>query len=137
MSPQFGVGIENCHIIPESMYEWYPWEDNNAHSQRDSWNAVNRISNCMAMESLSHCLHDNRLLAVHPDSCKIRLFAPIGVEHLMKRNNQEAFFQDAPPHESSLAWHYRMTVMENMGALHLQAIGGAKRIPWVDEHPDT
>jgi hypothetical protein len=48
----------------------------------------------------------------------------------MKRNNQEAFFHDDPPKKVSLAWHYRMTVMENMGALLLQAIGGAKRIPW-------
>ena len=48
----------------------------------------------------------------------------------MKRNNQEAFFHDDPPDKVSLAWHYRMTVMENMGALRLQAIGGAKRIPW-------
>lgn len=48
------------------MYAWYPWEDNGAHSQQDSWNAVNRISNCMAMDSLSYRLHDNRLLAVHP-----------------------------------------------------------------------
>ena len=48
----------------------------------------------------------------------------------MKRNNQEAFFHDDLPKKGSLAWHYRMTVMENMGALLLQAIGGAKRIPW-------
>ncbi|KAN0070387.1 hypothetical protein V8E54_011256 [Elaphomyces granulatus] len=128
MSFQFGIGIENCHIVPKSMYAWYPWEDNDAHSLRDSWYAVNRISNCMTMESVSHRLYDNRALAVHPDSYKIRLFAPI--KHLMTRNNQEAFFQDKPPSEISLAWHYRMTVMENMGALLLQAKGGAKRIPW-------
>jgi len=29
-----------------------------------------------------------------------------------------------------LAWYYRMNVVENMGALFLQAMGGAKQIPW-------
>jgi len=110
------------------MYMWYPWEDNSEHSLQDSWNAVNQISNCMTMEPHSHFLHDNRLLAVHPNSNKIRLFAPI--EPLMKRNSEVALFQGTPPRMTLLAWHYRMTVVENMGALFLQAMGGAKKIQW-------
>jgi hypothetical protein len=48
----------------------------------------------------------------------------------MKRHNQVAFFQGDPPLMTLLAWHYRMTVVENMAALFLQAMGGAKKIPW-------
>ena len=62
---QVGVGIECCHIIPTAMYEYYPWKDD-AHSAQDSWNAVNQMDNCMTMDSISHALHDNRLLALHP-----------------------------------------------------------------------
>ncbi|KAN0068325.1 hypothetical protein V8E54_013521 [Elaphomyces granulatus] len=49
----------------------------------EAWNAVNRISNCMTMDTTTHILHNNRLLAVHPDFKRIRLFAPI--KPLMKR----------------------------------------------------
>jgi hypothetical protein len=45
---------------------WYPWESPDVHSHADCWNAVNHISNCMAMDATTHIIHDSRLLAVHP-----------------------------------------------------------------------
>jgi hypothetical protein len=48
----------------------------------------------------------------------------------MKHNNQAAFFQGNPPERNSLAWHYEMTVYENMCVMFIQAAGGAQNIPW-------
>src|SRR5208282_4152138 len=59
---------------------------------------------------------------------RIRLFAPI--EPLLKRNNRKAFFKKKAPSRVSLAWHYKLTVIENMCALLLEKEGGAKRMPW-------
>jgi HNH endonuclease len=64
-----GLAIETCHIIPKAMFKWYPWQ-NGEPSEQDLWNAVNNIDNCMVMDSISHTIHDNRLLAVHPVSIK-------------------------------------------------------------------
>lgn len=41
----------------------------------------------------------------------------------MERSNREALFQDEPPNPVSLAWHYNMTVFENMCAVSLEEGG--------------
>lgn len=62
-----GPGIETCHIVPKAMFDWYGYPDIEMSSQQQ-WDAVNSPDNCITMESFSHTIHDNRLLAIHPVS---------------------------------------------------------------------
>ncbi len=62
-----GPGIETCHIFPKALWSWWRHSDP-AISNEERWIAVNSPANCMTMEALSHCIHDKRLLAIHPVS---------------------------------------------------------------------
>ncbi|KAI9773176.1 MAG: hypothetical protein M1840_008297 [Geoglossum simile] len=116
-----GPGIEVAHIIPKSMYRFYP----GAADEEEAWYSTNSYQNCILLESLTHVVHDNRLIAIEPQSERIRLFAPI--KHLLGRSNQRANFVGVRPTQESMKWHYEMCVVENMCALLLQQEGGAKR----------
>ncbi|KAI9772220.1 MAG: hypothetical protein M1840_000969 [Geoglossum simile] len=116
-----GPGIEVAHIIPKSMYQFYP----NAASGDDGWNLINSPRNCILLDSLTHVIHDNRLIAIQPSSNRIRLFAP--VKPLLEKSNRQAGFGRSRPAWESLDWHYNMCVVENMCAILLQEEGGAKR----------
>lgn len=62
-----GPGIETCHIVPKALYSWWGYPDPSI-SIQDRWNMINSPDNCMTMEAFSHCIHDSRLLAIHPVS---------------------------------------------------------------------
>ena len=61
-----GPGLECAHLFPKSLFEWYNYP--NGSTRVEKWNLVNSYKNCMLLDSVSHRLHDNRLLAVHPVS---------------------------------------------------------------------
>jgi HNH endonuclease len=117
-----GPGIEVAHIIPKSMYQFYP----NVANDDEGWNLTNSSGNCILLDSLTHVIHDNRLIAIQPSSQRIRLFAP--VKPLLERSNRQAGFGGYRPAWESLDWHYKMCVVENMCAILLQEEGGAKRV---------
>ncbi|KAI9770143.1 MAG: hypothetical protein M1840_003593 [Geoglossum simile] len=116
-----GPGIEVAHIIPKSMYMFYP----GAANEGEGWRLTNSPRNCVLLDSLTHAIHDNRLIAIHPSSQRIRLFAP--VKPLLRRSNRLASFGGFRPAWESLDWHYNMCVVESMCAILLQEEGGAKR----------
>lgn len=64
-----GVRIEACHIFPRVLWNWWGYHDSGIPNQ-DRWYTVNSHKNCMIMEAFSHCVHGNRLLAIHPVSMK-------------------------------------------------------------------
>lgn len=49
-----------------SLFEWYNYP--NESTRVEKWNLVNSYKNCIMLDSVSHRLHDNRLLAMHPVS---------------------------------------------------------------------
>lgn len=62
-----GPGIETCHVFPKALFNWWGYPDSGL-SIQERWNTVHSPDNCMTMEAFSHCIHDNRLLAIHPVS---------------------------------------------------------------------
>lgn len=110
-------------------------------SRQEKWLAVNNPQNCKFMDSLSHRLHNNRLLAIHPANTiysmfgivfnfmkvthRVRFFAPIF--SLIQRNHAIGFLPIiGRPWITSLKWHYEATVVENMWAVFLLNDGGSK-----------
>lgn len=62
-----GPGIETCQIFPKALFNWWGYPDSGL-SIEERWNTVNSLANYMTMEAFSHCIHDSRLLAIHPVS---------------------------------------------------------------------
>lgn len=75
------------------------------------------------MDAVAHGVHDQRLVAIEPESRKVRLFAAVGP--LLHRNGQPAVFTKVrdKPNYDCLLWHYRQCLVENMCAKFLQQEG--------------
>ena len=65
-----GPGMETCHIVPKAMFKWYPVPNGEIVTDQQLWDRVNSSDNCIVMNSLTHTIFDNRLLAIHPVSSK-------------------------------------------------------------------
>lgn len=67
-----GPGLECAHLFPNSLLEWYDYP--NESTRVEKWNFVNSYRNCILMDSFTHRIHDNRLVAIHPVSTKYSIF---------------------------------------------------------------
>lgn len=67
-----GPALECAHLFPKSLFEWYDYP--NESTRVEKWNRVNSYSNCILMDSSTHRIHDNRLVAIHPVSTKYSIF---------------------------------------------------------------
>src|SRR5262249_9636654 len=95
-----GPGIEVTHIVPKSAYMFH----RGGASKDERWFLTNSARNCILLDSSTHKIHDNRLIAIQPSSQWIRLFAP--VRPLLERSNRRASFGEFGPAWESLDWHY-------------------------------
>lgn len=67
-----GPALECAHLFPKSLFEWYDYP--NESTRVEQWNRVNSYRNCVLMDSSTHRIHDNRLVAIHPVSTKYSTF---------------------------------------------------------------
>lgn len=59
-----GPGMQACHIVPKSMYKWFPTDDDDNPGELEQWNRTNSLCNCILLDAFVHTVHDLRLLAV-------------------------------------------------------------------------
>ena len=67
-----GPGLQRAHLFPKSLFEWYDYP--NESTRVEKWNCVNSYRNCILMDSFTYCIHNNRLVAIHPVSTKYSVF---------------------------------------------------------------
>jgi hypothetical protein len=76
-----GPGIDACHIVPPYAWDLYPLGDDDEddcsirHLEL-KWENTWASDNGLWMQSSIHGAHDSRILAIHPETFKIRSFAP-------------------------------------------------------------
>ncbi|KAL8383699.1 hypothetical protein RB595_010752 [Gaeumannomyces hyphopodioides] len=129
--PAVGPGIHVAHIVPQLQYHLYPPEDDDAadiqqqqQQQQQSasvptdlmvaWNKTWSADNSIVLSASIHEAFDQRLLAIHPDSHKIRVFAPYDL--IIPYHGHKANFGRCAPDRNALRWHWNVCVIENMGA---------------------
>ncbi|KAF8853666.1 hypothetical protein BDZ45DRAFT_677476 [Acephala macrosclerotiorum] len=124
-----GPGIHACHIVPQSTWDQYPLpedEDEDDYgptldSQRKwqrKWESTWAGENALWMQSSIHDAHDGRILAIHPETWKIRVFAPYDLI-IPYQNTTAHLSEDYPPDARALRYQWESCVIENMTAKNL------------------
>ncbi|KPM34371.1 hypothetical protein AK830_g12205 [Neonectria ditissima] len=120
VSPAIGPALQACHIIPQRHFHLYPgvdtYPDDDEECRRlihEAWRQTWNPKNGILLMSHLHELFDARLISIHPDTLRIRVFVPYNV--LTVYNGQEACVPDNVDREV-LRHHYEMCCIENMGA---------------------
>ncbi|KAK6498070.1 hypothetical protein TWF506_004312 [Arthrobotrys conoides] len=125
-----GPGYVAAHIVPQKFwfsypdqrplgdYENYPFKvtpsyntdsDNLRKRMRSTWGTPNGL----LLRADIHEMFDRRMIAIHPFTFKIRLFAPMSVA--MEYHGKVVEW-DKIPDRAALAYHYSQCVMENVAA---------------------
>ncbi|KAJ8131671.1 hypothetical protein O1611_g1954 [Lasiodiplodia mahajangana] len=118
-----GPGVEACHIVPQIHYYLYPSgrsdDDFIALTQhkyrlRKAWeNTWNPRKNGILLMKHLHTFFDARLFSIHPETLRIRVFAPY--DALVRFNGQKALVP-LEIDRKALRYHYEMSCIENIGA---------------------
>ncbi|KLU91850.1 hypothetical protein MAPG_10799 [Magnaporthiopsis poae ATCC 64411] len=124
-----GPGIQAAHIVPHMQYHLYPRVSDNDRDSTDvqqerttpvlsdlkaAWENTWSVRNSIILSSAIHEAFDQRLLAIHPDSHLIRVFAPYDL--ITPYHGRKADFGQGAPDPNALRWHWDVCVLENMGA---------------------
>ncbi|KAK7428365.1 hypothetical protein QQZ08_005122 [Neonectria magnoliae] len=118
VSPAIGPALQACHIIPQRHFHLYPGADTYSDDDEDcrrqiheSWRQTWNPKNGIMLMSHLHELFDARLISIHPDTLRIRVFVPYNV--LTVNNGQESCVPDNVDREA-LRHHYEMCCIENI-----------------------
>lgn len=133
-NPSIGPTLEACHIIPQQHYYLYPdpedleWQDPSQDARQSSrrlyeaWERTWSPGNGILLLSHIHSLFDARLLSIHPQTLRIRVFVPFDV--ITEYHGRIAKVPRSVD-RAALRHHYDMCCIENMAA----------NMPWVEHTP--
>ncbi|KAL8354327.1 hypothetical protein RB601_003945 [Gaeumannomyces tritici] len=144
-----GPGIHAAHIVPQLQYQLFPLGDDDAadihyHQQQSAsvpaellvaWDRTWSVGNSIILSASIHEAFDQRLLAIHPDSHKIRVFAPYDL--IIPYHGQIADFGQNHPDREALRWHWNVCAIENMGAITELLRPGLVLLPSGTEMPPS
>ncbi|KAL8387369.1 hypothetical protein RB595_009953 [Gaeumannomyces hyphopodioides] len=80
-----------------------------------AWMKTWSVGNSIILSAAIHEAFDQRLLAIHPNSHLIRVFAPYDL--ITPYHGRKAYFGRGIPDSKALRWHWDVCVIENMGAM--------------------
>ncbi|KJK73665.1 hypothetical protein H634G_11083 [Metarhizium anisopliae BRIP 53293] len=124
MNPSVGPAVQACHIVPQQHYHVYPVPSSFGDSRysprrlREAWNRTWSAENGLLLLSHLHEAFDSRLISIHPETHRVRVFMPYDV--LLDYHDTVA--QLSPIVERrALRHHYQMCCIENMAAKMLMS----------------
>ncbi|KAF5121114.1 hypothetical protein E5D57_013450 [Metarhizium anisopliae] len=124
MNPSVGPAVQACHIVPQQHYHVYPVPSSFGDSRysprrlREAWNRTWSAENGLLLLSHLHEAFDSRLISIHPETHRVRVFMPYDV--LLDYHDTVA--QLSPIVERrALRHHYQMCCIENMAARMLMS----------------
>ncbi|KAK6336568.1 hypothetical protein TWF696_002117 [Orbilia brochopaga] len=144
-----GPGYVAAHIVPQKF--WYAFPNQfNIHSPeiypqnvtpssvttqesdlRTRMSSTWMVSNGLLLRSDIHEMFDRRLIAIHPVTHKVRLFAAMP-SVIQYHGNIIQWEGSSKPSFEALSFHYEQCVLENVGAHATGLVKHAVRNIWLD-----
>ncbi|KAH6872056.1 hypothetical protein B0T10DRAFT_449948 [Thelonectria olida] len=123
--PPIGPAVQACHVVPQQHYHLYPSATSGQHADdggpiedsprrlQEAWQRTWNPRNGILLMKHLHEFFDARLFSIHPQTLRIRVFAPYNA--LIRFNGQKASVP-ATIDRKALRHHYEMCCIENMAA---------------------